>query len=81
MENEFGDVLFTIANLARFLNINPEEALRKSCNRFVQRFALMEKQAAKTGKSLQQLTTKEWDTFWENAKTQEQAAAKLQSSS
>ena len=80
MENEFGDVLFTIANLARFLNINPEEALRKSCNRFVQRFSLMEKQAAQTGKSLQELTTKEWDTFWENAKAQEQAAAKLQSS-
>ena len=80
MEHEFGDVLFTIANLARFLNINPEEALRKSCNRFVRRFVNMEQQAAATGKNLQQLTPKEWNTFWEIAKIQEQATPKLRSS-
>ena len=80
MEHEFGDVLFTIANVARFLNINPEEALRKSCNRFVRRFVNMEQQARAAGKDLQQLTPKEWDAFWEIAKTQEQLTAKLRSS-
>ena len=80
IEHEFGDVLFTIANLARFLTINPEEALRKSCNRFIHRFVNMEQQAAAAGKDLQQLTPKEWDDFWETAKTHEQATAKPRSS-
>ena len=74
IEHEFGDVLFTIANLARFLQVNPEEALRKACNRFVARFSSMEQQARNMGKSLQQLTPTEWDALWETAKTQEQAA-------
>lgn len=81
IEQEFGDVLFTIANLARFLKINPEEALRKSCNRFVTRFATMEHQAAEAGKGLQQLTTAEWETFWEVAKKHERSTHNLPSAS
>jgi tetrapyrrole methylase family protein/MazG family protein len=73
IEQEFGDVLFTVANLARFLKVNPEEALRKSCNRFVARFATMEQQAVEAGKGLQQLTTAEWETFWEVAKKHERS--------
>jgi len=73
IEQEFGDVLFTVANLARFLKVNPEEALRKSCNRFVARFATMEQQAVEAGKGLQQLTTEEWETFWEVAKKHERS--------
>ena len=74
IEQEFGDVLFTIANLARFLKVNPEEALRKSCNRFVDRFANMEQQAAEKGKALQELTPAEWNNLWESAKKQEQTS-------
>jgi len=81
IEQEFGDVLFTIANLARFMKINPEEALRKSCNRFVSRFAHMEQQAVEAGKGLQQLTTDEWETFWEVAKKHERKTLNLPSTS
>lgn len=81
IEQEFGDVLFTIANLARFLKINPEEALRKSCNRFVTRFAMMEQQAAEAGKGLQQLTPTEWETFWDVAKKHERSINNLPSAS
>jgi len=81
IEQEFGDVLFTIANLARHLNINPEEALRKSCNKFVTRFGSMEQEAAEAGKGLQQLTPAEWDILWDVAKTHERASHNLPSSS
>lgn len=80
IEEEFGDVLFTIANLARFLKVNPEEALRKACNRFVHRFVDMEQQASAAGKALQQLTPEEWETFWEAAKKREQASHNFPSS-
>jgi tetrapyrrole methylase family protein/MazG family protein len=81
IENEFGDVLFTVANLARYLKVNPEEALRKSCNRFVSRFTFMEQQAKKTGQPLQQLTDTEWETLWAAAKQQEQTTTQRPSSS
>lgn len=81
IEQEFGDVLFTIANLARHLHINPEEALRKSCNKFVARFGSMEQQAAETKKGLQQLTPVEWETLWEAAKKDERMTNDLPSSS
>lgn len=68
VEEEFGDVLFTVANLARFLHINPEEALRKSSNRFTARFRRMETFAREAGKELTALSPAEWDTMWERAK-------------
>lgn len=68
VESELGDVLFTIVNIARFLKINPEEALRKTINRFIDRFQYIEAQAALTGRSLQDMSLEEMDAFWEDAK-------------
>ncbi len=75
IEHEFGDVLLTMANIARFLHINPEEALRKANGRFLSRFQSMERQAAREGRPLRELTATEWDTLWEAAKHQETTAA------
>ena len=71
VEHELGDVLFTIVNVARFLRINPEEALRKANNRFTARFRYMERQGAQEKKPLGEMTALEWDTLWEAAKEQE----------
>ena len=71
VEHELGDVLFTIVNVARFLRINPEEALRKANNRFTARFRHMECHGTQEGKTLQEMTAMEWDTLWEAAKRQE----------
>ena len=68
VEAELGDVLFTIVNVSRFLKINPEEALRKTINRFIDRFQYIEAQAALTGRSLQDMTVEEMDALWEQAK-------------
>ena len=73
IEQEFGDVLFTMANIARFLNINPEEALRQATNRFTARFQYMEKLAEAAERDLQDLSAEEWDRWWEEAKQREQA--------
>ncbi len=80
IEQEFGDVLFTIANLARHVHVNPEEALRKSCNKFVTRFGNMEHQAQEAAKGLQQLTPTEWETLWDAAKTHERKTNNFPSS-
>ena len=71
VEHELGDVLFTIVNVARFLRINPEEALRKTNNRFIARFRHMEDHGAQEGKDLREMTAMEWDTLWKAAKRQE----------
>lgn len=71
IEHELGDVLFTIVNVARFLQINPEEALRKANNRFTARFRYMERQGAQEKKPLGEMTALEWDTLWKAAKVQE----------
>lgn len=68
VESELGDVLFTIVNIGRFLKINPEEALRKTINRFIDRFQYIEIQAALAGRSLQDMTLEEMDALWEHAK-------------
>ncbi len=68
VEHELGDVLFTIVNVARFLQVNPEEALRKANNRFTARFRHMERQAAQENKTLGEITALEWETLWEAAK-------------
>ena len=68
VEHELGDVLFTIVNVARFLRINPEEALRKANNRFTARFRHMERHGAQEEKDLRKMTAQEWDTLWKAAK-------------
>jgi len=68
IEHELGDVLFAVCNLARHLNIDPEEAQRKTLIRFRERFKLMENFAAKKGKHLKEFTLEEQDEFWKQAK-------------
>ncbi len=68
MESEFGDVLFSMINYARFLNINPENALEKTNKKFIKRFQYLEEKAKKINKSLKEMTLAEMDIFWEEAK-------------
>lgn len=67
---ELGDLLFSLVNLARFIKVNPEDALRQSTNRFVERFALVESQAAAQHRALTDMTLAEMDALWERAKQQ-----------
>ncbi|WP_018479934.1 nucleoside triphosphate pyrophosphohydrolase [Pontibacter roseus] len=67
---EFGDLLFSLINFARFIDINPEEALEKTNLKFIDRFKYMEREAAKEGKRLQDMTLTEMDFYWNEAKKQ-----------
>lgn len=69
-EEEFGDLLFSLVNLARFLKIEPELALQRTCDKFYHRFCLMEEQAAARGESLANLTLAQLDVLWEESKRQ-----------
>ena len=68
MEAEFGDVLFSMINYARFLNINPEDALERTNKKFIKRFQYLEIKAGELGKPLADMTLAEMDIFWEEAK-------------
>jgi XTP/dITP diphosphohydrolase len=68
MEAEFGDVLFSMINYARFLNINPEDALERTNKKFIKRFQYLESKADELGKSLSDMTLAEMDVFWTEAK-------------
>ncbi len=68
IEAEFGDVLFSMINYARFLNINPEDALERTNKKFIKRFQYLESKAGELGKSLKDMTLAEMDVFWEEAK-------------
>jgi XTP/dITP diphosphohydrolase len=70
-EKEFGDLLFSLVNYARFVNINPETALERTNKKFIKRFNFLEAEARKAGKSLQDMTLAEMDVYWEQAKKQE----------
>ncbi len=65
IESEIGDLLFTVVNVARWLDVEPEEALRKMLNRFSGRFQAME---ASSAKPLRELGAEEWEELWEKAK-------------
>lgn len=69
MEAEFGDVLFSMVNYARFLDINPENALERTNKKFIKRFQYLEGKAKGLGKSLKEMTLAEMDVFWEEAKS------------
>lgn len=71
VEAEFGDVLFSLVNLARFLKINPEEALRKTIGRFLSRFHYIESRASESGRQLEDLSLEEMDAWWDEAKALE----------
>ena len=68
MEAEFGDVLFSMINYARFLKINPEDALERTNKKFIKRFQYLESKAEELGKSLSDMTLAEMDVFWNEAK-------------
>ncbi|MCR1026904.1 nucleoside triphosphate pyrophosphohydrolase [Cellulophaga sp. HaHa_2_95] len=68
MEAEFGDVFFSMVNYARFLKINPENALERTNKKFIGRFQYLESKAKTLGKELQDMTLAEMDVFWEEAK-------------
>jgi len=68
IENEFGDVLFSMVNYARFLGINPENALERTNKKFSKRFQYLESKAKSKNKSLKEMSLAEMDVFWEEAK-------------
>lgn len=68
IESELGDVLFSIVNYARFLKINPENALERTNKKFIKRFQYLEAKAKLVNKSLKDMTLKEMDVYWEEAK-------------
>ena len=68
IESEFGDVLFSLINYARFLDINPENALEKTNKKFIKRFQYLEAEAIKSGKQLSDMTLAEMDVYWNEAK-------------
>jgi XTP/dITP diphosphohydrolase len=68
MEAEFGDVLFSLINYARFIDINPEDALERTNKKFIKRFMYLESKAGEIGKPLQDMTLAEMDVFWNEAK-------------
>ena len=69
MEAELGDVLFSIINYARFIGVNPEDALEKTNKKFITRFQYLETESAKDGKVMGEMTLAEMDKYWERAKT------------
>ncbi|RSK40689.1 nucleoside triphosphate pyrophosphohydrolase [Mangrovimonas spongiae] len=68
MENEFGDVMFSLVNYARFLGINPENALERTNKKFSNRFQYLETKSKEINKSLSDMTLNEMNVFWEEAK-------------
>ena len=68
MESEFGDVLFSLINYARFLDINPEDALERTNKKFKKRFEYLEKETIAQGKSLHDMSLEEMDVYWKAAK-------------
>jgi uncharacterized protein YabN with tetrapyrrole methylase and pyrophosphatase domain len=71
MHDEIGDLLFTIANIARKLDINAEDALQSTNRKFTRRFESMESNVHAGGRNLDQLTLEEMDTLWDEAKAAE----------
>lgn len=71
IEKEFGDVLFSLINYARFLKINPEDALEKTNKKFIRRFQYLEQKTAEQGRSLKDMSLPEMEKFWQEAKNNE----------
>jgi XTP/dITP diphosphohydrolase len=68
MEEEFGDVLFSLVNYSRFVNVNPEDALEKTNKKFIKRFQFMEQKIKEDGLDLSKLSFEQMNTFWDMAK-------------
>ncbi|HAI69690.1 MAG TPA: nucleoside triphosphate pyrophosphohydrolase, partial [Gammaproteobacteria bacterium] len=69
-ESELGDILFSLVNYARFVDINPEQALEKTNQKFIKRFNYIEAASKRDGKNWETLTLAEMDAYWEEAKNQ-----------
>lgn len=69
IEQEFGDVLFSLINYARFIDVDPESALEKTNKKFIKRFQYLEEETRKQGKALEDMTLEEMDIYWNKAKT------------
>ena len=68
IEDEFGDVLFSLINYARFIGVNPENALERTNKKFIKRFQYLETESKKDGKELSEMSLEEMDMYWEKAK-------------
>ncbi len=68
IEEEMGDVFFTLVNVSRFLGVNPDEALRKTISKFIHRFRAIEEYAENAGRPLSDLSLAEMDRLWEETK-------------
>lgn len=68
VQSEFGDLLFSLVNYARFINIDPEEVLERTNKKFIKRFQFLETESAKDGKKLGEMSLDEMDVYWERAK-------------
>lgn len=68
IEAEFGDVMFSMINYARFLKVDAESALERTNKKFIKRFQYLEQKAKENNKALQDMTLREMDVFWEEAK-------------
>lgn len=68
IEGEFGDLLFSLINYARFIGVNPENALERTNKKFVKRFEHLEAEAKKSGKDMRRMSLSEMDVFWDEAK-------------
>jgi tetrapyrrole methylase family protein/MazG family protein len=68
LQEELGDILFTLVNLARFIGVDPEDALRRVTNKFAQRFTYIEQRLQEQGKTPQEVSLAEMDTLWEESK-------------
>lgn len=68
IEDEFGDVLFSLINYARFIDVNPDDALERTNKKFIKRFQYLESEAKKMGKELSSMSLDEMDVYWNKAK-------------
>ena len=71
VEEELGDLLFSAVNVSRFAGVDPEEALRKTTKKFINRFKMVENMAKEEGKSLENMSLEEMDKLWDKAKIKE----------
>lgn len=71
IEDEFGDLLFALVNYARYIGVNPEDALERTNKKFIKRFQYIETESAKEGKKLEDMSLEEMDHYWVQAKKKE----------
>ena len=71
VEQEFGDLLFALINYARFINVNPEDALERTNKKFISRFKYLEEKVNESGRSMRDMSLEEMDVFWNESKKME----------